>query len=247
MSNRIDIQYTKISYLMLAWLLISFISFAPAYFMRLNGGLPGQVHIHFVLMFIWMLTLITQPLLIRRKNYRLHRIVGRLSFMLFPLLILSGYVMVQYAYHRDLSHIAASNPLWTHEQVLHQAGINMGLPLYYLFGLLIFYSLGILWRKTANIHAKFMIATSMMVTGPIIDRFLYYTITWMGFKVTFPLEYVAFVIIDVVLLALLWQDLRRDYSKMPTVFLLILAVGGQVYYFSGLASDGWQKWVLWLL
>lgn len=46
-------------------------------------------HIHAFIASVWVATLIVQPFLIANKKIALHRIIGKLSYLVFPLLILA--------------------------------------------------------------------------------------------------------------------------------------------------------------
>ncbi|MEQ1588335.1 MAG: hypothetical protein ABL895_20795, partial [Cyclobacteriaceae bacterium] len=190
--SRLEVSYTNLGYLMLILLGLSFISFAPAYFM-VHTSLPWIMHTHAALMYVWMGILVAQPFLIKQKKYSLHRSVGKATYVLVPLLLISGFVMIRYAYARDLNVIPQealqTGNVLSSEEVVHQARVYSGLGLYYFFGFLVFYPLAIFHRRTPNTHAKFMIATSLAIVGPIVDRILFKSFHFFKLRAGFPLEY----------------------------------------------------------
>lgn len=249
--SRLEVSYTNLGYLMLILLGLSFISFAPAYFSVLHTSLPWIMHLHAVLMFVWMGILIAQPFLIRQKKYSLHRKVGKATYMLVPLLLISGFVMIRYAYARDLNvlpqeALEAGNVM-SPEEVIHQARVYSGLGFYYFFAFLIFYPLAILFRRDTNTHAKFMIATSLTVVGPIVDRILFRSFHFFKLDAGFPLEYVSFALIDLVMILLLYVDNKKGYPMRTSLICFSIYGLGQVFYYSGLSSSAWQTFAGWLL
>jgi hypothetical protein len=249
--SRLEISYTNLGYGMLILLGLSFLSFAPAYFMVLHTSLPWIMHLHAVLMFAWMGILIAQPFLIRQKKYSLHRKVGKATYGLVPILLISGFVMIRYAYARDLNVIPQealeTGSVMSPAEVVHQARVYSGLGLYYFFGFLIFYPLAILYRRDPNTHAKFMIATSLAVVGPIVDRILFRSFHFFKLNAGFPLEYVSFGLIDLVMILLLYVDYKKGYPMRTSVICFSIYGLGQVFYFAGLSSSAWQTFAGWLL
>jgi hypothetical protein len=246
--SRIEPAYTNIAYGLVMLLALAIVAFSPAYFMVLDTSLPMVMHIHAVLMFLWMFILIAQPILIKKKQFRLHRITGKVTYGLVPLLLLTGYAMIRYAYGTDFIDIPReTGRLMTSDEIVHQARIYIALPLYYFFAFIVFFSLGVIYRKNPLVHAKYMIATALSVTGPIIDRVFYYTLTGLQVSIFFPLEYVAFLLIDVVIIWLLFIDVRRNYNVRPSIVILTLYGSGQILYYAGLESSLWQTFAGWIL
>ena len=50
------------------------------------------IHIHFMLMVLWIAMLITQPFLIKYKKLALHRMLGKISYILVPLALTSAFL-----------------------------------------------------------------------------------------------------------------------------------------------------------
>ncbi len=249
--SRLEISYTNLGYGMLMLLGLSFVSFAPAYFIVLPASLPGIMHTHAVLMYGWMAILIAQPFLIKKKKYSLHKSIGKITYGLVPLLLISGFAMIRYAYARDLAVIPqealeAGNVMLP-EQVVHQARVYSGLGLYYFFSFLIFYPLAIFYRRDPNTHAKYMIATSLAVVGPIVDRILFNSFHFFKLNAGFPLEYVSFALIDLVMIVLLYVDYRKGYPRQTSLICFSIYGLGQVFYYAGLSSSAWQTFAGWLL
>jgi len=69
-------------------LLLALISFWPSYLSQL-GAQSAYTHLHACLAALWLLTLIAQPILIRRGHRDYHRALGRISYGLVPLILVA--------------------------------------------------------------------------------------------------------------------------------------------------------------
>lgn len=49
----------------------------------------GLIHIHFSAFCCWFALIVIQPILIRKKQYELHKKLGRLSYFLIPILVIT--------------------------------------------------------------------------------------------------------------------------------------------------------------
>ncbi len=46
-------------------------------------------HVHGFVMVLWLATLIAQPILITKKKYKWHRAIGKVSYILVPIIVIS--------------------------------------------------------------------------------------------------------------------------------------------------------------
>lgn len=82
--------YKNIVYFFLVISVIIFAGFYKSYF----GLFPAFVaiktihHIHAFTLLLWLALLIIQPILIRQKKYKWHRILGKVSYVLVPLIFI---------------------------------------------------------------------------------------------------------------------------------------------------------------
>jgi hypothetical protein len=245
---RIERSYFAISYVVIVLLALSFIAFAPAYFLVLDSRLPWFMHVHAAFMFLWMAILVAQPILIKQGKHLVHRLVGKASYVIVPFLLLSAYAMIRHSYVVDFEDIPRELGREMHRtEIIHQARVFVALPFYYFIALIVFYSCRIVFRKRPLIHAKFMIATALTVTGPIVDRCVYYALNYLDTDLSFPLEYIAFLIIDVIVLTLLYVDYKKGHSIKVSLVILAFYVGGQLLYRFGLSTLTWQTVAGWML
>lgn len=226
---------------------LSLHAFYPTYLGRLGNPLPWVMHLHAALMAAWMGLLVLQSGLIRRGNISLHRTTGRLSYALVPLLLLTAVAMIAYSYERGLGELreaaAAGRISLSGEALLHEARKYVALPVYYFVGFALFYPLAMLNRRRPVVHAQFMLATMLMLTGPVLDRSLYFIASVAMPELRFPFEWVAFILADFVFVAVLVLNLRRGESWQPAATCLACFLAGQSIYRFGLDSRAWQSTV----
>ena len=111
-------------------------------------------------MMTWMTMLIVQPLLIHFNKIPVHRIIGKLSFVIAPLVIVSIFLIARMGYLRDST-------------VPHDLGIGeLALSLSNLFAFAFLYAMAIANRRYTYAHMRYMIGTALLMIGPGLGRAL---------------------------------------------------------------------------
>lgn len=182
------------------------------------------IHIHGALLMTWMLLLIAQPLLIHTGKAYLHRRIGKVSYVLGPLIIISLFLMGRAGYWRGLG--TAPEPVMLNFIVLDMRG---------LLSFAIFWSLAMIHRKNSNTHMRYMIATGILAIGPGMARGLIHSFgmdIWTSMTIIDLLELV-------IVSFLLGFDLykKKNYKPFLTVFVIIL-IGAVLWQIRD--SDLWQ-------
>ena len=182
----------------------------------------GYFHFHVFVMGLWCALLVTQPFMIRVGNRTLHRRLGRLSFVIAPLVPLS---IVMLNHHRLQGVDLNPFTIW-----LFTSGWGELL----LFSLA--YILAIKERKSSPLHARYMVCTGIVFIPAIFDRvFLHHVLssatlevlpTLGGIPFTTLLSYLMVAFIMVGLAA--WDRRSRIgafvFPKMAGVFAVIYVV-----------------------
>jgi len=186
------------------------------------------IHIHGALLMIWLGLLVVQPMLIYIKKAKLHRSIGKVAFVLGPLIILSMYFVTKDSYWRGFNVLSESENLGF-----------MVLDIRGFFSFAIFWALAMGYRKTPYAHMRYMIGTGILAIGPGVGR---------GLLASFDITpYVAFTItdgIDILIVGtLLGIDLvnKNDYKPYLVVFLFLL-VGSVLWQIN--ESSLWQNFAL---
>ena len=188
-------SYTRSSAISTVILLILLWGFHRTYtvFFPAFEGFIFVQHFHGFMMLLWMFMLIVQPLLIARRKYGIHRIIGKSSLVVAPLVMLSIFFISKMVYYRNLEGRSPADAY---------AEIALSIPSLFIFAVL--YGLAMSNRHRTYHHMRYMIGTGVMMLGPGIGRILG---IWFGVPgplvVTSTLIVVAlvslvFLVIDVV-------------------------------------------------
>lgn len=148
-------KYKYIGYFMILLIPITFFGFYKSYFgliPEFSETTDTITHLHAFVSSLWIGTLIVQPFLISNKKFKTHRTIGKLSYILFPLLAV--FFILQMAKHSG-------------EDDVFQA---IFFPLRDLVLLIIFYGLAIYHKKVTAIHMRYMIATALVFLFPTFGR-----------------------------------------------------------------------------
>jgi hypothetical protein len=120
------------------------------------------MHFHGMMMIGWLLMLLVQPILILTGKVKLHRLVGKLSYVLAPLVLLSMYLVTR----SSLDHVVAQE-----EQAAGVARrMALDVPLIIFFAIL--YILAIVYRYRTLLHSRYICSTAFMLIGPALSRVL---------------------------------------------------------------------------
>ena len=135
------------------------LGFWPSYFAKFFNGTANftfYFHFHAIALSLWILTLIAQPILIRKKKLAIHRFIGRLTYLLFPLICISIILLAH-------SRITGNE---------RDLGLRLIVPFKDLVIIGTAYGIAIRYRRTVAIHARGMIATGIVVIEPALSRLL---------------------------------------------------------------------------
>ncbi len=183
------------------------------------------IHIHGALLMLWLSLLVVQPMLIYYKKIKLHRSIGKVSYVLGPLIIISIFFVGKGSYWRGLEFFPERDMLSF--IVLDMRG---------LISFAIFWALAMSYRKKASAHMRYMIATGILAIGPGVGRGLGGSFDFSTYAALSTTDVIGLVIVGL----LLGVDLvkRNDYKPYLTVFLVLL-VGAFLWQIS--YSDFWQN------
>lgn len=180
------------------------LGFWPTYFAKFFNGSADftfYFHFHAVILTLWLLLLIIQPILIRKKKLVIHRFNGKLSYFLFPLIFLSVILL---AHSR-------------HEINEKNLDIRLLVPFKDLLILGTAYFIAIRYRHNINLHARGMIVTGIAFIEPALVRFIRYAI------IPSPTaNYLTIFIVYSILIGLIIKE--RNQKRGRWIFPLILGL-----------------------
>ena len=166
----------------LAWFLVlliplTFFGFYPSYFSILLLPMDGIYHLHAFSMALWIAMAILQPFLIQQKKIAAHKLIGKISYGIMPLVFVTGYLVIRHTYYANLNRYTdngtAGTPSLNSEEILTKAAASIDIGLIYFIWLVTFYLLAVINRKKVLFHATYMFTAILTILGPTVDRLIY--------------------------------------------------------------------------
>jgi hypothetical protein len=205
-----DKSYKYLGYFFLLLVPLTIAGFYKTYivqFPNFKENITSFIHIHAFIASVWIGILIVQPFLIVNKKFALHRKVGKVSYIVFPLLILSFVPQIIRTANSD-------NPK------------NLFFSLADSSLLIIFYSLAVYYKKISSRHMRYMIATTLVFLGPTVGRIGPILLGWSEL-VTQNIQY---LIIYLILASLLFYDRANGKKYQPYVTAICFFIIHQIVY-----------------
>jgi len=204
-------KYKYLGYVMILFLPLVFIAFYKSYFEhfpKFSSRIQVFDHVHAIIASTWMLLLIVQPILISKRKYELHRKIGRLSYFLFPLLILSFIP-------REIKMIESAEPE------------NLFFPVADTLVLIPLYLLAILNKRNAAKHMRYMIAAALVFFGPTVGRI---GPQWLGWS-ALATQNVQYSLIYAILIGLILYDFRNLKKGQPFFVAIVFFLMHQMAFY----------------
>lgn len=155
------IRFDKSGYYFIGLMALAFAGFWKSYFSKFFNGTNDYnfyFHFHATMMVLWVVILIIQPILIRKKKLHIHRIIGKLTYVLMPLILVSVLLILNSGMKATPSdQITFANVLF---------------PVRDFLFLLVFFTIGAVYRRNVQIHARAMIITGIVFIEPALFRLL---------------------------------------------------------------------------
>lgn len=206
-------------------------AFWPRYISRSPGEVDAYTHVHAAAMVAWCALLIVQPFLIRARRLSVHRGLGSVSYAVAAAVVASSILLAHYRFgSMDEATFAAE-------------ARNLYLPLsaVVLFG--IAYAGGILYRRKPELHARFMIGTSLPMIDPVLGRVLAFYFPPLPDYLYY--QAVTYGLTDVILLSLVLRDRGRAQGRRAFAALLVVFVTTHALWFTWAQSDRWSGVASW--
>ena len=209
---------------------VALVAFWPTYLSKAPSASSSYTHWHALTAALWMLMLVAQPLAIQARRWALHRLFGRVSYGLAPLLLISILLLA----HSRIRGLEAK------AYVAQTYILYLQVSLAVLFGLS--YGLAIYTRRTTALHARFMVCTGLTLIDPIVIRLMFRanpTPSW-------NYQWFTFGLTDLVFVALLWLDRHSQGGRVVFLVMLLVFVIAQLPALLSLTNAPlWQAFARW--
>jgi hypothetical protein len=191
--------FLAVCWLVITLLCFSFLGFKKTYFNLFPSftGTSWVVHFHVASILSWLALLFTQAFLAKSGRLELHHNIGKLSYILVPVIV-AGFILVT-----DYGQLKHKEP---------------GLVAATFFDgslFLLFYLLAILNRKNVNDHAAYMILSAVPFINPGLGRFI-------SPAVSLPVEFI--LILTLLLVSYFQKKTYRPYLVALGSFIGFLLV-----------------------
>ena len=228
--------YRNTGFYSVALLLLAVIAFWEPYFSHVFGGnykaiTSNYKHFHVVMAVSWLAMLMVQPYLIRTGKRSLHRQIGKLSFVLGPLMVLS---IVLLAHSQMVTFEEQLNPR-RHFILFIQLGFAI------IFAVL--YGLAMVYRRTPPIHARYMILTGILLIEPVLVRVFKFNLSFIEWSV--PYQVVTWPMVDLLLLAIVIAERGQKSGRRVFQGALVVFVAYQALHFTVTDTTWWIRFAGW--
>lgn len=192
------------------------------------------IHIHALLMMVWLFMLIVQAWFIRTKRLRLHRWVGRSSYVIAPTIVLLGLAVIHEVFNRTPGGVPLDGFSGSRIVVL---GFGQ------LLGFGLSWGLAIAYRKETPLHLRFMISTAFAIATAIVFRVFFLWVPGFGTLAAATAGNGAVLIL--LLLGLIAADWQKGMKKSPFWVVTIVIGLMHVGYWTFSATEGWRAFCQW--
>ena len=174
--------------------------------------------------------LIIQPWLIRTYRFELHRALGRVSYVLVPVIVICMLLLANYR----LRTVKESDyPIQTYVLYLQ-------ISLAALFA--VSFGLAMIYRCKAEVHARFMICTGLTLIDPVFAR-LFYLIHSGSAQYH---QWLTYGLTDILFLILIIAERRNRSGRWVFPLMLIVFVIAQIPALLWLTNlEIWQSFAIW--
>jgi len=201
-------QQLYFGYLFIALVPLAMLAFWKTYFSGLltsHHSFHFYFHLHVVTAVCWLVLLIVQPILFRQKKLVLHRKLGKLSYVLFPLLMVSIILLAHYRYLIT----PAPEP------------VQLLIPFKDIIIAIYGFSIALYHKKRVLLHARGMLLTGLVFLEPVLVRvFSNYILRW-----PYAMYMVMGVIYSIFIIIIISERKTKEGRWIfPPVFLFYILV-----------------------
>jgi hypothetical protein len=219
--------YSRVYWYFILAMAVTFAGFFESFFANL-ATTDAWHHIHGISATGWILLVIVQPWLYSRGKMPVHRKLGKLSFLLAPMLIFGGMKMV----HTMVTRRDEYPPFEAYRLSF--------IDCYSLVAFIFLFSAALYHRRNLQYHARYMAATVVLLMPPGLTRFMKYVPGIDGLPMALQAN---FIVLDIVILLMLLDDKRRGGFSKPYLQLAAIMVLMHILMTYAGHWGWWQAWM----
>lgn len=162
-------------------LVLTVLAFWPTYLSKPLGQADAFTHLHAIVGALWLMLLLAQSFLLRIGKRGLHKRLGRVSYAVAPLFVMSAVLLAHYRFSR------------MDAPTFHREAHTLYLPLSAALLFAAAYGLALAYRKRMQLHSRFMACTGILLIDPVLGRALAFHVLelpqfWHYQVITFGIE-----------------------------------------------------------
>lgn len=206
------INYNRASVFSFAILLVLIWGFYRTYIMFFPSfeGLQFVHHFHGAIMLIWIGCLIVQPWLISTRRHRIHKAIGKTSFILAPILMFSIFLVSKATFHANVKALPTLADA--------VAIVSLSIPGIIIFGVL--YGLAVSHKQKTFYHMRYMLGTGLLMIGPGLGRGL---IVYFGIPAPAGIS-ITLAVVALISVIFLVMDIINKRNYIPNLIVAGLMI-----------------------
>jgi hypothetical protein len=147
--------FVAVSVISMLGFFTSYLSAFPQY-----GKFPVVIHIHFIAFLCWLALTIIQPVLIKKKNFSLHRKLGTFSYFIAPVMVVTMAILII----TKVKRLLLNSP--------DDAIVEAFIGLLDVVSFTTYYIVAMLNRRNVRWHVAFIVSATLIVLNPGMARLL---------------------------------------------------------------------------
>lgn len=207
------------------------LAFWPLYLSQPFASTDRYTHFHAITGTLWLGLLIVQPLAVHRHHYKLHRTLGRGSYVLAPLFVIAGILLSHY---RLVS---------MDEATFVSEGFSHFLPFYASIVFAAAYLLGLNYRDLPDAHGRFMLLTAMPLIDPVIGRILFFYFPALPHPLVYQAITFSIATLTAALLVFSYKGPAAPRRALIRYFVLLVTL--EIAWFTLARTGAWFYLVEW--
>lgn len=229
--------YKNLVYFFGVIVLITFIGFYKKYFSLAPDfpGLKNIHHFHAIILTTWLGLLLVQPILVANNKIRLHKLLGKISYLLVPV----AFVSMLLAYHNQYLRFISEGQSESFVLSFVFAPATDAIPF------VILYLMAILNKHETPKHMRYMITTGIVIGGPGLGRIF---MTWMDMDIFMAIQ-IQFIFQLITFISLIIYDRinKKSFSINPFTIAFIIWLIPNILIMFFPSTSIWQRTAKWII